>query len=138
MQVGDNVLIWGASGGLDVFAVQLAKLAGANPIAVVSQEDNAELVRELGAEMIIDRREFDLSKGAAESRRFGKKIRELTGGEDADIVFEPHYSIQSFSMLLACPALREIEKLSFRSMPGFCSTILCLPRRTSMVCGVWP
>ncbi len=88
MQAGDNVLIWGASGGLGVFAVQLAKLAGANPIAVVSREDKAELVRSLGAEMIIDRREFDLSKGASETRRFGKKIRELTGGEDADIVFE--------------------------------------------------
>jgi crotonyl-CoA carboxylase/reductase len=88
MQAGDNVLIWGASGGLGVFAVQLAKLAGANPIAVVSREDKADLVRELGAELIIDRREFDLSKGTTESRRFGKKIRELTGGEDADIVFE--------------------------------------------------
>jgi crotonyl-CoA carboxylase/reductase len=88
MQAGDNVLIWGASGGLGVFAVQLTKLAGANPIAVVSREDKAELVKELGAEMIIDRREFDLTKGMSESRRFGKKIRELTGGEDANIVFE--------------------------------------------------
>lgn len=88
MQAGDNVLIWGASGGLGVFAVQLAKLCGANPIAVVSREDKAELVRSLGAEMIIDRREFDLDKGMGESKRFGKKIRELTGGEDADIVFE--------------------------------------------------
>ncbi|MCP4446907.1 MAG: crotonyl-CoA carboxylase/reductase [Myxococcales bacterium] len=88
MQPGDNVLIWGASGGLGVFAVQLAKLAGANPIAVVSREDKAELVRSLGAEMIIDRTEFDLSQGVKESRRFGKKIRELTGGHDADIVFE--------------------------------------------------
>lgn len=88
MQAGDNVLIWGASGGLGVFAVQLAKLCGANPIAVVSREDKADLVRELGAEMIIDRREFDLSKGMSETKRFGKKIRELTGGADADIVFE--------------------------------------------------
>ncbi len=88
MQLGDNILIWGASGGLGVFAVQLAKLAGANPIAVVSREDKAELVRSLGAEMVIDRREFDLNKGPSESRRFGKRIRELTGGQDADIVFE--------------------------------------------------
>lgn len=88
MQAGDNVLIWGASGGLGVFAVQLAKLVGANPIAVVSREDKAALVRSLGAEMVINRREFDLSKGLSESKRFGRKIRELTGGEDADIVFE--------------------------------------------------
>jgi len=88
LQAGANVLIWGASGGLGVFAVQLTKLAGANPIAVVSREDKADLVRSLGAEMIIDRREFDLDKGVTESRRFGKKIRELTGGDDADLVFE--------------------------------------------------
>tara|TARA_R110002096_G_scaffold16898_10_gene58030 strand:- start:47974 stop:49131 length:1158 start_codon:yes stop_codon:yes gene_type:complete len=88
MQPGDNVLIWGASGGLGVFAVQLAKLAGANPIAIVSREDKAELVRSLGAEMVIDRKEFDFDKGPSESRRFGKRIRELTGGQDADIVFE--------------------------------------------------
>tara|TARA_R110002073_G_scaffold74100_11_gene181395 strand:- start:1424 stop:2581 length:1158 start_codon:yes stop_codon:yes gene_type:complete len=88
MRPGDNVLIWGASGGLGVFAVQLAKLAGANPIAIVSREDKAELVRSLGAEMVIDRKEFDFDKGPSESRRFGKRIRELTGGQDADIVFE--------------------------------------------------
>lgn len=85
---GDHVLIWGASGGLGVFAVQLCKLAGAHPIAVVSSDEKAQLVRELGAEMIINRREFDFSKGPSESKRFGKKIRELTGGEDPDIVFE--------------------------------------------------
>jgi crotonyl-CoA carboxylase/reductase len=88
MKPGDNVLVWGASGGLGVFAVQLCKLAGAHPIAVVSSDEKARIVRELGAEMIINRREYDFDKGPAESRRFGKKIRELTGGEDPDIVFE--------------------------------------------------
>jgi crotonyl-CoA carboxylase/reductase len=102
MEPGDNVLVWGASGGLGVFAIQLAKLVGANPIAVVSREDKAELCRRLGARHIIDRRDFDLSKGPAESRRFGKKIRELTGGEDADIVFE-HVGAETFptSVLVA-------------------------------------
>jgi crotonyl-CoA carboxylase/reductase len=96
MRPGDNVLIWGASGGLGVFAVQLAKISGANPIAVVSSDDKAELVRSLGAQMIINRREFDLSKGFDEMRRFGKKIRELTGGEDPDIVFE-HVGKETFA-----------------------------------------
>jgi crotonyl-CoA carboxylase/reductase len=102
MEPGDNVLIWGASGGLGVFAIQLAKLVGANPIAVVSREDKAELCRGLGARHIIDRREFDLAKGPAESRRFGKRIRELTGGEDPDIVFE-HVGAETFptSVLVA-------------------------------------
>jgi crotonyl-CoA carboxylase/reductase len=88
IEAGENVLVWGASGGLGVFAVQLCRLVGANPIAVVSRDDKADLVRSLGAEMVINRNEFDLDKGPAESRRFGKKIRELTGGEDVDVVFE--------------------------------------------------
>lgn len=102
MKVGDNVLVWGGSGGLGVFAIQLARLCGANPIAVVSREDKAELCRSLGAEMIINRKEFDLSKGPSESRRFGKKIRELTGGADPDIVFE-HVGAYTFptSVLVA-------------------------------------
>ena len=46
--------------------------------------------------MLIDRREFDFSKGQDESRRFGKKIRELTGGEDPNIVFE-HVGKETFA-----------------------------------------
>lgn len=102
MKPGDYVLVWGGSGGLGVFAIQLARLAGANPIAVVSRDDKAELCRSLGAEMIINRREFDFSKGPSESKRFGKKIRELTGGNDPDIVFE-HVGAATFptSVLVA-------------------------------------
>ncbi|HUH05480.1 MAG TPA: crotonyl-CoA carboxylase/reductase [Kofleriaceae bacterium] len=85
---GDHVLIWGASGGLGVFATQICKLVGANPIAVVSTDDKAELVRSLGADMIINRREFDFNDYPNEARRLGKKIRELTNGKDVDIVFE--------------------------------------------------
>jgi crotonyl-CoA carboxylase/reductase len=95
MQPGDHVLVWGASGGLGVFAIQLCRLTGAHPIAVVSRPDKAELCRRLGATMLIDRREFDFSKGQDESRRFGKKIRELTGGADPDIVFE-HVGAETF------------------------------------------
>ncbi len=88
LQAGQYALIWGASGGLGVFATQIALLVGANPICVVSTEEKAELARSLGATMIINRREYDLSKGSSEIKRFGKKIRELTGGSDADVVFE--------------------------------------------------
>ena len=96
IQAGDNVLVWGAAGGLGIFAVQLCCLYGANPIAVVSSEEKARLVRRLGADMVIDRSEFDFEKicggteqeRLAEQRRFGKAIRDLTGGRDPDIVFE--------------------------------------------------
>lgn len=87
VQPGDNVLIWGAAGGLGVFAIQICKLFGANPVCVVSSSDKEALCRELGAEHIIDRRKFDLSEFKG-MRAFGAEIRRLTGGKDPDIVFE--------------------------------------------------
>jgi crotonyl-CoA carboxylase/reductase len=99
---GDNVLVWGAAGGLGVFACQLCRLVGANAIAVVSSPDKEQLVREFGATMVIDRREFDFSKGVEASRAFGAEIRKQTGGRDPDVVFE-HVGKETFptSILVA-------------------------------------
>ncbi|MFE6871926.1 crotonyl-CoA carboxylase/reductase, partial [Kitasatospora sp. NPDC057692] len=55
MKQGDNVLIWGASGGLGSYATQLALAGGATPICVVSSPQKAEICRAMGAEAIIDR-----------------------------------------------------------------------------------
>ena len=95
MKQGDNVLIWGASGGLGAFATQYALNGGAIPVCVVSSEDKADIVRSMGAELVINRREADYkfwkddnTQDPREWKRFGKDIRDLTGGEDIDIVFE--------------------------------------------------
>ncbi len=58
IQAGHNVLIWGAAGGLGVFATQLCKAAGANAVGVVSSPEKGELVKQLGAVDYIDRNEF--------------------------------------------------------------------------------
>jgi crotonyl-CoA reductase len=96
MKQGDNVLIWGASGGLGGFATQYALNGGATPVCVVSSDDKADICRRMGAELIINRSEegyrFWNEEGTAQNpkewKRFGSRIRELTGGEDIDIVFE--------------------------------------------------
>src|ERR687883_301376 len=49
IQAGDRVLIWGAAGGLGVFATQLCKIAGAESVGVVSSAEKGELVEQLGA-----------------------------------------------------------------------------------------
>ena len=94
MKQGDIVLIWGASGGLGSYATQYAVHGGAIPVCVVSSPGKAELCRRMGAELVIDRTaegfEFwrDGVQQPSEWRRLGERIRELTGGEDPDIVFE--------------------------------------------------
>ncbi|SFB71769.1 crotonyl-CoA reductase [Nocardioides terrae] len=96
MKQGDNVLVWGASGGLGGFATQYALNGGATPVCVVSNEEKAKIVRSMGAELVINRSEMDFrfwneegtQQNPKEWQRLGKAIRELTGGEDIDIVFE--------------------------------------------------
>jgi crotonyl-CoA reductase len=95
MKQGDIVLIWGATGGLGSYATQFALNGGAIPVCVVSSEDKADLCRAMGAELIINRKAEDYrfwkdehTQDPKEWQRLGKRIRELTGGEDVDIVFE--------------------------------------------------
>jgi len=99
LQAGHRVLIWGAAGGLGVFATQLCKITGAQSVGVVSSADKGALVEQLGATGWIDRNEFKgmMRKGGEtpeeekarfkESRRFGKAVEEILGGPP-DIVFE--------------------------------------------------
>lgn len=101
LQPGHRVLVWGAAGGLGVFAVQLCAAAGANAVGVVASEEKGELVKQLGAVDYIDRREFgemmrtpeNMADPAADSERakvsraFAKRVKAILG-EAPDIVFE--------------------------------------------------
>ena len=99
LQAGHRVLIWGAAGGLGVFATQLCAMTGADCVGVVSSEEKGELVKQLGAVGYINRDEYTgmMRQGGEsaeeekarfkESRRFSKALNELLGGPP-DIVFE--------------------------------------------------
>ncbi len=99
LQAGHRVLIWGAAGGLGVFATQLCAMTGAKSVGVVNSAEKGSLVQQLGAAGYIDRNEFAgmMRKGGEspeeekarfkESRRFGKAVEEVLGGPP-DIVFE--------------------------------------------------
>ena len=101
LRPGQNVLVWGASGGLGSFAIQLINTAGANAIGVISDENKRQFVMDLGARGVINRTQFDCwgqlpvvnspehRKWFAEARKFGKAIWEVTGkGVNVDMVFE--------------------------------------------------
>ncbi len=75
---GDTVLVQG-SGGVSVFALQLAKKAGARVFATSSSAEKAKTLREMGATEVIDYR--------AEPK-WGEKVKQLTNGHGVDVVVE--------------------------------------------------
>jgi len=98
MKQGDVVLVWGATGGLGGFAVQLIRNGGGIPVGVVSSADKANLAVELGYEGVINREDLESVGGLGGIkgwRRLGEEIRRQVG-EDPHIVFE-HSGQQTFS-----------------------------------------
>ena len=101
LKPGQNVLVWGASGGLGSYAIQLINTAGANAIGVISEESKREFVMSLGARGVLNRNDFncwgqmptvntpEYAEWLKEARRFGKAIWDITGkGVSVDMVFE--------------------------------------------------
>jgi NADPH:quinone reductase-like Zn-dependent oxidoreductase len=86
VKAGERVLVLGASGGVGTGCVILAKLLGAEVIACTSSAKKMQLLKELGADEVIDVSAVDFSKWAIE--RCGKpQRRSYEGGVDAVINF---------------------------------------------------
>jgi alcohol dehydrogenase len=75
---GETVVVVGASGGVGVGCVQLAKLAAARVIACTSSEAKGRKLSELGADEVV----------VAPSGEFGKQVWQLTGKVGADVVVD--------------------------------------------------
>ena len=139
IQAGHNVLIWGAAGGLGVFASQLCAASGANAVGVVSSPEKGELVKQLGAVGYIDRNEFgemmrtkeNLTDRDAEkarfgaSRAFGKRVKEILG-DAPDIVFEhvgqatfptSVFVVKPFGKVVICGATSGLHARLRRPLP---------------------
>ena len=78
VRAGDDVLVWGAAGGLGTVAVQIAKLFGARVIACVGTDEKVEHIRKLGADEVINHRKQDVVA----------EVRAKTNRRGVDIVFE--------------------------------------------------
>jgi len=75
---GDDVLLLGASGGVGSASIQIAKIAGANVIAVTSGSDNMSYAKELGADIVLNRKSGD----------YWGELAALTNNRGVDIVIE--------------------------------------------------
>ena len=78
LEKGQSVVIHAAAGGVGTIAIQLAKLWGANVIAVTSSDSKSELAKKLGADHVVDAASEDLSKA----------IREANGGRGVNLILE--------------------------------------------------
>ncbi|MFJ6655672.1 NADPH:quinone oxidoreductase family protein [Streptomyces sp. NPDC091377] len=79
LQAGETLLVHAAAGGVGSAAVQLGKAAGATVIGVVGGAQKAAVARELGCDVVIDRRGEEVIAA----------VKEATGGHGADVVYDP-------------------------------------------------
>lgn len=78
LQAGDTVLVLG-TGGVSIFALQMAKSMGARVIATTSSAAKAERLKALGADVVIN---------YSDTPEWGNAVLAATGGRGADIVVE--------------------------------------------------
>ncbi|MFF6824811.1 zinc-binding dehydrogenase [Streptomyces longwoodensis] len=79
LEAGETLLVHAAAGGVGSAAVQLGKAAGATVIGVVGGADKAAVARELGCDVVVDRRSEDVVAA----------VKEATGGRGADVIYDP-------------------------------------------------
>ncbi|MCS7106985.1 MAG: zinc-binding dehydrogenase [Acidilobaceae archaeon] len=73
---GESVVITGASGGVGIHALQVAKSLGLRTIAVTRSEEKARIIESLGAEVVVYK------------DKFSDEVRKRTDGRGADIVLD--------------------------------------------------
>jgi acryloyl-coenzyme A reductase len=77
VQIGETVLVTGATGGVGLPAVQIAKLAGARVIALTRSADKCDVLTRAGADHVV-----------VSSGDFSKDVRVVTEGEGADVIID--------------------------------------------------
>ena len=85
IKAGETVLVHGASGATGMAAVHIAKLLGATVIATGRSDEKLKIVKEQGADYVINCKKSD---GAEGIRRFRDEVKAITHGEGVDIVYD--------------------------------------------------
>lgn len=91
VQPGEDVLIWGATGGVGIYAIQIAKLFGARVIAVAGSDEKLETAKRLGADHLIN----------YNTQEVFLYVRRITGKRGVDVVFE-HTGVATWETSIRC------------------------------------
>jgi NADPH:quinone reductase-like Zn-dependent oxidoreductase len=97
IRAGDKVFINGGSGGVGLYAIQIAKLLGASHVTVTCSGQNAELVKEFGADEVIDYKSVDVVtelKKQAEAKEFKYDLVVDNVAEINQIYEESHHYLR--------------------------------------------
>lgn len=79
LEVGENMLILGAAGGVGLAAIEIGKALGARIIACASTDEKLEVCRQHGADVLINYSTQDLREA----------VKAATGGKGADVIYDP-------------------------------------------------
>jgi NADPH2:quinone reductase len=105
LQAGETVLVLGASGGVGIAGIEIAKALGATVIAAASTQAKLDICAAHGADFLVNYAIEDLSS----------RVREVTNNRGADIVYDPVGGSQTL------PALKAIAWLGRLLVIGFAS-----------------
>lgn len=87
LRAGEQLLVLGAAGGVGLAAVELGKAMGARVIAAASSPEKLDLARARGADEYVLYPSGALGKD--EARAFTDAIKAATGGQGADVIYDP-------------------------------------------------
>lgn len=84
---GETLLVLGAAGGVGLASVELGKAMGAKVIAAASTQDKIDLCKNHGADEAFIYPSGKLDKN--QQKELSSKIKELTGGVGANVIYDP-------------------------------------------------
>ena len=87
LQPGETLLVLGAAGGVGLSAVEIGKAMGARVIAAASSEEKIKICLEHGADEAFVYPSGNLDR--EQQKELSNKIKELTGGLGANVVYDP-------------------------------------------------
>ncbi|MEM7405017.1 MAG: NADPH:quinone oxidoreductase family protein [Pseudomonadota bacterium] len=126
VKAGETLLVHGAAGGVGLAAVEIGKILGATVIGTAGSADKLDIVREAGADHVINYRE----------QNFRDVTLELTNGQGVDAVYDP-VGGDVFDLSLRCIAPEgRIAPIGFAAgrIPSVPANILLVKNIT--VCGL--